>query len=202
MLLNTFEKRLGKDLFRQYVSGRLIYNAHNALRRMIKRGHSAWFDDPDSPRIETLGDVLEKSLIDALGHLEERLGSDMTRWRWGSLLTLRFVHPFGRASRLLGAFLDIGPMQAGGSISTVNPSHYMLMDPWKVVAGTSQRSIFDLSARRDSLHVLPTGTSGNFMSPHYDDQTRLWHRGEYRPFVLDRQRVETERVTLTRLLPE
>ena len=51
---------------------------------------------------------------------------------------------------------------------------------------------------KNSLRVIPTGISGNFMSPHYDDQTEVWRTGKYRPFVLDRKSVEKDaRYTLS-----
>jgi penicillin amidase len=54
----------------------------------------------------------------------------------------------------------------------------------------------------NSLRVIPAGISGNFMSPHYDDQTELWRTGKYRLFVLDRKRVEEDaRYTLV-MLPD
>jgi penicillin amidase len=53
---------------------------------------------------------------------------------------------------------------------------------------------------KNSLRVIPAGISGNFMSPHYDDQVDLWRHGKYRPFVLDRKSVEEDaRYTLIML---
>jgi len=58
--------------------------------------------------------------------------------------------------------------------------------------GASLRYIIDFANMKNSLRVIPAGISGNFMSPHYDDQVRLWRTGQYRPFVLDRESVEED----------
>ena len=31
----------------------------------------------------------------------------------------------------------------------------------------------------DGLYIIDTGTSGNLLSKHYDDQMSLWAKGEY-----------------------
>jgi penicillin amidase len=88
----------------------------------------------------------------------------------------------------------------GGSLATVNPQPYKLSDPWAGFHGASLRYIIDFSNMKNSLRVIPAGISGNFMSPHYDDQVDLWRHGKYRPFVLDRKSVEEDaRYTLVML---
>jgi len=50
----------------------------------------------------------------------------------------------------------------------------------------------------NSKRIVPGGISGNFMSPHYDDQIELWLAGKFRPFVLNREAVlEDARYRLT-----
>jgi penicillin amidase len=201
MVENTFKKRLGDDLYRQYVAGKHQYNVHNVLRVLVMKGKSAWFDDPDTSEVEQLGDIVTRSFHEAVVYLKAELGDDPDDWIWGDLLTLTIYHPFGRFSKFLGWFFNIGPYPMGGSISTVNPAPYLLADPWQVFAGASQRSIFDLSGK-SSLRIISTGISGNFMSSHYDDQAELWHNGAYRPFVLDRESVERDRTYTLKLVPK
>ena len=49
--------------------------------------------------------------------------------------------------------------------------------------------------------MIPAGISGNFMSPHYDDQMELWRTGRYRPFVLDRKSVEKDARYTLKMFP-
>jgi len=201
MVENTFKKRLGGELYAEYIKGKRLYAVFNALRSLVNQGESAWFDDPGTQEKETLKDVVVKSFKEALAEAEKLLGSDMDDWRWGEIHTVTFHHPFGRFSGLAGYFLDAGPYPMGGSWSTVNPAAYFIDNPHQVFAGASMRYIVDMGEMKNSLRVLPAGNSGNFMSSHYDDQVTLWRTGAYRPFVLDRESVEKDACCTLKLIP-
>jgi penicillin amidase len=190
MIKNTFKKRLGTDLYGQYVKNKdLVFNA---MRNLITAGQSSWFDDPDSAEVEGINDIIAKSFAEAVTYLEEKMGSNVDDWKWGDLHTLTLYHPFGKSSSLMGYFMNIGPNPMGGSMATVNPQPYKLSQPWEGYHGASLRYIIDFANRKNSRRVIPAGISGNFMSPHYDDQAELWRTGKYRPFVLDRKSVEAD----------
>jgi penicillin amidase len=201
MVENTFRKRMGDELYAEYIKGKRLYAVFNALRALVNQGESAWFDDPGTKEQETLDDVIVKSFKEALAEGEKLLGSDMDDWLWGEIHTVTFHHPFGRFSGLAGYFLDAGPYPMGGSWSTVNPGAYFIDNPHQVFAGASMRYIVDMGDMKNSLRVLPAGISGNFMSSHYDDQVTLWRTGAYRPFVLDRERVEKDACCTLKLVP-
>jgi penicillin amidase len=97
--------------------------------------------------------------------------------------------------------MNIGPYPMGGSIATVNPQPYRLSDPWEGYHGASLRYIIDFADRKNSRRVIPAGISGNFMSPHYDDQADLWREGRYRPFVMDRQSIEKDARYTLKMIP-
>jgi penicillin amidase len=90
----------------------------------------------------------------------------------------------------------------GGSMVTVNPQPYRLSKPWGGYHGASLRYIIDFSDMKNSRRVIPAGISGNFMSPHYDDQVEMWRTGKYRPFVLDRKSVEADTRYTLKMLSE
>ncbi len=198
MVANTFKNRLGDELYRHYIKN--ISVTFNAMRNLVARGNSTWFDDPDTLEVEGMGDVFVKSFKGAVRYLGDQMGSDVDDWIWGELHTLTFYHPIGKFSSFMAYFLNIGPFPTGGSIATVNPHPYRLTNPWEAYHGASMRYIIDFSNMKNSLRVIPAGISGNFMSPHYSDQTKLWLDGKYRPFVLDRQSVDEDaRYSLTML---
>jgi penicillin amidase len=199
MVENTVKKRLGDELYRQYIKNN--YVAFNALRNLIAGRQSPWFDDPDTTDTESLSDVIVRSYREAIAYLEERLGADVDKWKWGEIHTLTLYHPFGKSSALMGYFMNIGPYPMGGSIATVNPQPYRLSDPWEGYHGASLRYIIDFADRKNSQRVIPAGISGNFMSPHYDDQAELWREGRYRPFVLDRKSVEEDARYTLKMIP-
>jgi len=190
MVKNTFKKRLGDALYGPYIGNSFV--AFNAMRNLMARGQSPWLDNPDTPEVETIDTIISKSFKAAVAVLNQALGPNIDDWSWGKLHTLTFYHPFGKSSALMGYFLNIGPFPVGGSMATVNPQPYRLSEPWDVHHGASLRYIIDFSNMKHSRRVIPAGISGNFMSPHYDDQTELWRTGTYRPFVLDRKSVEED----------
>ncbi len=198
MVKNTFKKRLGDELYGQYIKNSNV--VFNAMRNLMARGQSPWFDDPDTPEVEGIREIVVKSFKEAVIYLDGQMGGKVDDWIWGKLHTLTIYHPFGKSSSLMGYFMNIGPFPMGGSIATVNPQPYRLSKPWEGYHGASLRYIIDFSNMKNSLRVIPAGISGNFMSPHYDDQTKLWLNGKYRPFVLDRKSVEEDaRYTLIML---
>jgi len=188
---NIFQETLGDDLYGQYIKS--SYMVFNAMRNMVAAGSSPWFDDPATGPEEQFADILVKSFKEAVVYLEGEMGADVENWQWGRLHTLTLYHPFGRSSRLMGRFLNIGPFPMGGSLATVNPQPYRLSKPWEGYHGASLRYIVDFADRKKSRRVIPAGISGNFMSRHYDDQAELWRTGRYRPFVLDRDSIETDK---------
>jgi penicillin amidase len=200
MVKNTVKKRLGEALYGQYIKNN--YVVFNAMRNLISGGQSPWFDDPDTADKESLQDVIAKSFGEAIAYLYETLGSDVDEWQWGKIHTLTLYHPFGKSSSLMGHFMNIGPYPMGGSIGTVNPQPYRLSDPWEGYHGASLRYIIDFADRKNSRRVIPAGISGNFMSPHYDDQAKLWREGQYRPFVLDRKSIAADAKYTLKMLPE
>ena len=200
MVKNTFKKRLGEDLYGQYIKN--FYLAFNAMRNLIAVGRSQWFDDPDTAENEGINEIISKSFKEAVGYLNEKMGSNVDDWKWGRLHTLTLYHPFGKKSSLMGYFMNIGPYPMGGSLATVNPQPYKLSEPWEVYHGASLRYIIDFANRKNSRRVIPAGISGNFMSRHYDDQAELWRSGKYRPFVLDRQSIDADAYYTLKMLPE
>ncbi len=198
---NTFKNRLGQDLYVYYLTGDKNI-PFNVLREIIKKGGSPWFDNPDTPEIEVMNDVLAKSFKDSVRYLEKNLGDDIQKWQWGKLHTLTIYHPFGKKSKFMGKFFNLGPFPVDGSIFTVNPTYFKISKGFQAQGGgASFRYIIDFGDPQKSKRILPGGISGNFMSPHYDDQMQLWLEGKYRPFVLDRKEVMKDKMGLLKLVP-
>ncbi len=89
----------------------------------------------------------------------------------------------------------------GGSLLTINKKKYPLDKPYHANHGVSMRLIVDFSNMDNSLHVLPTGESGQLKSPNYRDQIPLYLSGRYHPSWPNRRDAEKHgRGTLT-LIP-
>ncbi|MCH7938612.1 MAG: penicillin acylase family protein [Candidatus Marinimicrobia bacterium] len=164
------------------------------IPRLLRQGASPWFDNLDTPQVETGDDCIRLALAAALADLEQSLGGRMSRWQWGRVHTLTHPHDLaksGTLGRLLDAWLglDVGPFPAAGANATVNPGHFKLSDPFQVTAGPSVRRVIDIGEWDNSLIVLPTGQSGHPFSPHYSDQAQLFVDGQYRRVDFTREAV-------------
>ncbi len=154
---------------------------------------SSWFDDLSTTDItETPEMIVERSLQEAVAQLEARFGEDPATWNWSELHTLTHKHPLAQV-KILDWFLNlnVGPFPAAGSGTTVNNMEYRMYDPFDVVLGPSVRHIYDFADyQKSGLSVLPTGQSGNPISPNYSDQAELYNTGQYRPFPIDKETIQ------------
>ena len=198
LLENIFKDELGPALYRRYIG--LTVFAPRALRHILRTGRSGWLDDVDTPQTETLPDVVEKSLRQALRDLRGRFGSDVNRWTWGRLHKLTFRHPLGDRKPLDRLF-DLGPFPISGSHLTVNKKQYDYTRPFAVREGVSQRMIVDLADPAVAQHVLPTGESGLLGNPHSRDQIDLYLEGRYHPSWLTRSEIEPHAEATLELKP-
>ncbi|WP_049980800.1 penicillin acylase family protein [Halolamina rubra] len=102
---------------------------------------------------------------EALGTARARI--DDRGWEtYGDWNRIRFAHPFDQP------FLNYDERPTAGSPGTVRNFHPVASTgaSWRMVA------TFD----GDSRAILPGGNSGDYFSPHYDDQLGLWADGEYK----------------------
>jgi len=190
MMDNIFKDELGEELLQAYLKA--VSLPPRALRMMVRKGSSPWFDDVNTPERETMEDIIAKSLSQMLAELKEVIGGDMDKWTWGKIHTLTFEHILGKRKPLDRIF-NLGPFPVGGSGLTVNKRQYPYEKPYHANHGVSERMIVDLSDVDGSLHVLPTGESGHLRSPHYKDQIGLYLDGGYHLAWTERRDVEKHR---------
>jgi penicillin amidase len=195
----VFEDELGADLARGYRSRANV--SANMLRAVLDDpARAAWFDRADTPTAEDRDAILRAAFEKAVAELASALGGEPQSWLWGRLHTLEFLHPVGRASRVLGLYFNRGPFPVPGATSTVNKMEYG-EDSYRVLHGPSMRVIVDMAHPDAALAVLPGGQSGLPASPHYDDQMRLWLAGEYHAWPASRPAVESVAAHRLALLP-
>ncbi len=195
MMGNIFKDELGEDLFKKYLKTSVF--PPRAVRAMVEKGSSPWFDNINTPEKEGLEEIIALSMNQTLSGLKETLGDNMDKWGWGKIHTLTFEHVLGK-KRPLDLIFNLGPFPVGGNLLTVNKKKYSLDDSYHANHGASMRMIVDFSDMDGSLHVLPTGESGQLKSPNYQDQIPLYLSGRYHPSWTDRRKAEkNSRGTLT-----
>ena len=156
-----------------------------AARKALSKNGSVWVDNVNTPKKETIQDVLMLSLEETHKSIEGKT--------WGFEHTVTFKHRLDKdplVKNLVG--FSVGPFPMAGSGWTPRAASYQQRNPFKVTAGASMRRIIDLSNLDNGFSVLPTGQSGLFGSPHYKDQTKLYNEDRYKPFRFSREAIKKE----------
>jgi len=150
------------------------------------------FDDRNTPdRVEGRDDILVEAMTDAIEFLEDELGSNIDKWKWGKLHTIIFDHPFGGQHPWLRKTLSVGPYPLAGSRGTVNNGFFRWWtSAYKVRSGPSMRHIVDFGNTESNRFTITVGQSGHRLSDHYSDQVHDWIAGEYHPSLTSRSAIE------------
>jgi penicillin amidase len=187
LLANLFDDQLPEDI---HADNHELY----AAVLLMDKPDNAWWDDAaTSDVVETRDDILARSLAEAWDIVTESLGSDTSKWQWGSLHTATFVsNPLGASGvSLLEALVNRGPVPTGGSNDTINATG------WQPSSGNfevnwlpSMRMIVDVADFDRSLSMHTTGQSGHPSGAHYGDMIDSWRSIQYHPMLYSRERVE------------
>jgi penicillin amidase len=171
---------LGPDLFDRYLSRPDAWQS--MITRLLAEPGSAWWG-PDGRDA-----VVAKAFDDAGAVLTAKLGPDRSRWTWGRLHVMEFVHPIGRISALAWIFNATAP-PTGGDIFTVNNGGFD-RKTYRQTVVASYRQILDLSDWDRSVSIHTTGQSGLPFHRHYRDFVPMWATGQYHPMLFSRQRID------------
>ena len=188
LLNNIYKDEMGDGLFNDFV---FVANVpYRSVQQLLNQNYNSWFDNLNTPTIETKDVIIRKSLTDALDGLENKLGKKMENWQWGNLHKVTFKHMFSGNSKILDNLIDIGPFEIGGDGTTIFNTEYSFAksiekyprfrhDEFENNLGPAMRFIYDFSKPNEFLMVLTTGQSGQILSNHYKDMTDLWLTGKY-----------------------
>jgi penicillin amidase len=191
--------KLGAPATASY-AGRFSYVTRfilNALRGTTGR---QWCDDTRTAEIETCDAAVTKALHQAVIDLTERLGSDMTRWRWDAVHRATFPHQGLDSVTLLRPLISRS-VPSGGDWSTIDVGAVATDHPYEQRSVASYREIIDLSPANDSRFLDALGESGHPLSPHYDDFLADWSAVKHRRMRIDRADIERGATGRLRLIP-
>ena len=183
LVKNLFQDELtsfGNESFDTFYS--LKYIRSLAIRKIFDGEATLWIDNVLTDKKETLNDIVNESFHDAYISLKECCGNpiDLT---WGQIHQVSYRHRLD-GDPLVKTFINfsVGPYPMAGSGMTPRAASYSTTEPFNVRAGSSMRRVIDFSDFDNGFSILPTGQSGMFQSKHYDDQTELYNKGEFKPF--------------------
>lgn len=179
---------MGDSTFKELASTFLMQRTTPAL---IPNDSSLWWDNVNTPEKETRAAIFREAVRTSVEELTAQLGADMAQWQWGKVHTLTHVHPIGRQKPFDKVF-NVGPMPAPGGKEVLNNIGFSLSPDGEYPAryGPSKRIQIDFADVEHAISVLPTGQSGYFLSPHYNDQAALYVQGKFRPMLMNRKEIE------------
>jgi penicillin amidase len=197
-LLATLWDELPKDLLFAGGSYAMVL-----VRDLLGQPENHWWDDTNTPTVETRDDILPRVLQESYAWLEERLGDDMEQWTWGKLHTATFENQaLGQSGvGVIEAIFNRGPVPVSGGSSIVNATGWSTEEPAVVVSVPSERLILDLADWQQSLSMHTTGQSGHPFHDHYGDMILPWRDIEYHTMHWDRSTLEVNAEGALRLEP-
>jgi penicillin amidase len=174
LAVTTMQDELGAAQFKNLLGTRAL---DAALPRLVADAASPWWDDRQTPAVETRAQMLPRVWQHAMAHLRSTFGPDTARWTWGRAHTLTHNHPLGQ-QKPLDRLFSTGPMPAPGGReipnalgSSIGPA------PWAVTYGPSTRRVVDLADPGQARGINPLGQSGVLFDAHYRDQAQDYIAG-------------------------
>ena len=170
-----FEDDLG-DVFSEFKRGRLT----RIIGILSSYSSRNWCDDRNSERQEDCAEILSSSLGAAMDEISKAYGTDWRRWRYGAEHAAYHEHrPFSRVPPLAGLFTIETPMSGGPYTLLRGQTKFNEERPYLARHGAAYRAVYDFSDLDNSVYMISTGQSGNVMSEHYDDLSKLWGEVEF-----------------------
>lgn len=156
--------------------GSLFASVAQALN--VEKAH--WCDNRETETVEDCAQALSTSLTATRLVLEESFGSEPNGWQWGQVTRFRLAHQGLDSLPFVGSrFSRETPLQGGPEsmfINAILPEEAPAFTT--SIFSSSYQGIYDLSDLENSLFMVAGGTSGHFKSPHYNDLTERWVKGE------------------------
>lgn len=179
---------LGEQVFKEFGTSHLMKRTYLSL---IHNDSSVWWNDLNTEENETRTDIIVNAYEKVVNTLTSEYGDDLSKWEWGKAHTLEHPHAMGKVKPLDRIF-NVGTYAAPGGMEVINNLMFLLSTNghFKTKAGSAVRTVVSMDDIEHAYTILPTGQSGNLMSPHYDDQANLFVNNEFRKTTMDRSEIE------------
>jgi len=180
----------GADNFQHFAE---LADHWNFFKAFIRDPESKLWDNVNTAAIETREDVVMSAFRATVAELQGNYGLDIKKWTWGNVCKIEYVHPIG-TKKPFNRIFNIGPYPVPGGYEVINifgcdaGKH-----DYKVVWGPSTRRLIDYADVNHSFAILPTGNSGNFLSPYYRNQAEMYLGGKYRSVVFTDEQIQQDK---------
>lgn len=174
-----------------------------AMIELMTDPNNRWFDDVNTPQVETRDDIARRSLVDAIAWLSLHYGRNPQQWQWGQVHTVTFTHtPLGQTGiPPLDAVFNSPSIPARGDQFSVDMTAFRWSEPFAVGFGTAQRMIIDLSDWDLSLAIHTTGQNEQVFHPHRQDMISMWEDVRYHALPFSSDAVEADAKDTLTLTP-
>jgi len=161
------------------------YVLKGSIERLLDNKNSIWWDNIHTKVKENRADIFQRSFNETAVALKKQFGSDLSLWKWGRVHQLLDIHPIGR-KKPFDKFFNVGPFPIQGSNEVVDKEAFAYNEKgiYPVISGPALRFLIDFADPDHALSIIPTGQSGNVMSPHYADQAKMFVQGKYRTQIM------------------
>ncbi|WP_238602068.1 penicillin acylase family protein [Lysinibacillus parviboronicapiens] len=166
------------------------YNITDQLLRKAYAGESSIWIEQQGGVDAAVYEALERSI--AL--IEDRFGSEPSKWQWGDFHQLTFNHTLASASPILSAYFNAKKVPIGGSKVTVQAADDD-MDGY-VDHGASWRFVADVGDLSSAYHIVGPGQSGHVKSKWYQDQVEDWANGNYHETFVKKDEIKGKTLLL------
>ncbi len=176
---------LGEADFHNYLSSFMQVNSTPLL---LRSKDSPWWNNIQTPEIETADQIIKIALDKSLSELSDQLGNNSSKWNWGKVVKLEHPHPLG-AQKPLDRLFNVKSIPVSANEESVNKLAFSFNGDgiYHVSSGPAMRIVLDFADVEASESILPTGQSGNIFSSWYKDQEKMFSNGKYRPQLMNEE---------------
>ena len=185
ILEEVFLEKLGKQRFDELLH---TYTLKANIENLINDESSIWWNGNQK-------EMLNKAITESIELLSLQLGNDVSLWQWGEVHQVEHVHAIGR-KKPFNKIFNVGPFPKSGSNEVIDKEGFTYTKDakLKIKSGPALRYLVDFSKPKQGIGIIPTGQSGNIMSPHYSDQALMFVNGEYRVHIMEKDELGDKKV--------
>ncbi len=173
LIRNTFEDQLGEKVVKEFNKDLHVSIPLQWLIRYSNDQRNFFWDDIRTGKKETMDDMIQKSMQDAVAELRGKYGDDLKKWAWGRVHKSMIKHPLGSVL----PFLNLGPYPYAGDDFTIHAGWWSRENPYEMISGAAIRIVVDMADLSTMTLMSPPGQSGHFLSPYYSDLAQTWSKG-------------------------
>lgn len=187
ILYLSIPDEIGNEAFKALLNSSVMKSSYLSL---LSNDSSKWWDNINSKEAETRSMIFEMAAKKSLKMLSAKYGNDESKWTWSRMHTLTHPHALG-AVQPLDKIFNVGPFRVPGGVEVLNNLMFTLdtTGHYPVISGPALRKVTDFANLENGFTVSPTGQSGNWLSPHYDDQAEMFATGQVRKMLMNKKEI-------------